>query len=245
MQPSFSLLERLNEVRMNRREREKQRHYEEILDVAENLFSEKGYDGTTVDDIAKSSEFSRRTIYTYFKSKDELYLAVYLRYTKIKLEMLSKAMDEAKTGYDKLLAFGEQYYRFFEIYPHFLRFQLYLDMQEPTFEAIPEVTLEETERQNQIGCDLITNAIVLGQQDGTIREGVQVDVFISHLFTSLRSILNISLRMTTKHFLFIEGIITPKEYFNTFLDRLLQTIKKQHTFLSGSPKDNKAHKMFR
>ena len=42
------------------------------MKAAETLFSEKGYVQTTIEDISKISEYSRRTIYTYFESKDDI-----------------------------------------------------------------------------------------------------------------------------------------------------------------------------
>jgi len=47
-------------------------HREQIMKAAETLFSEKGYVQTTIEDISKISEYSRRTIYTYFESKDDI-----------------------------------------------------------------------------------------------------------------------------------------------------------------------------
>lgn len=47
-----------------------------ILTVARNIFAHRGADNTTMDDLAKASGLGRRTIYTYFKSREELYLEV-------------------------------------------------------------------------------------------------------------------------------------------------------------------------
>src|SRR5689334_13510878 len=43
-----------------------------IWDAAVNLFSEKGFDETTVDDIAQASGVSRRSFFRYFSSKNDL-----------------------------------------------------------------------------------------------------------------------------------------------------------------------------
>ena len=42
------------------------------MGAAEKLFSEKGYDQTTIEDISKASAYSRRTIYAYYESKDDI-----------------------------------------------------------------------------------------------------------------------------------------------------------------------------
>ena len=47
-------------------------HRSQILKAAEKLFSEKGFDQTKIDDISRASSYSRRTIYAYYKSKDDI-----------------------------------------------------------------------------------------------------------------------------------------------------------------------------
>jgi len=47
-----------------------------LIDVARNLFAKKGKDHVTVNDIAEESGKGRRTLYMYFKNKDEIYKAV-------------------------------------------------------------------------------------------------------------------------------------------------------------------------
>ena len=47
-----------------------------LVDVARQLFAREGVENTTMNDIAKASKKGRRTLYTYFKSKNEIYDAV-------------------------------------------------------------------------------------------------------------------------------------------------------------------------
>lgn len=49
---------------------------EKLIEVARQLFLKKGVENTTMNDIAAASEKGRRTIYTYFKNKREIYNAV-------------------------------------------------------------------------------------------------------------------------------------------------------------------------
>ena len=48
-----------------------------ILEHALVLFAEKGFKGTSINDIAKSAEISKGLAYNYFKNKDELMIAVF------------------------------------------------------------------------------------------------------------------------------------------------------------------------
>lgn len=59
-----------------------------LVDVARQLFAKNGVDNTTMNDISLASGKGRRTLYTYFKSKEEIYMAV----VESELEMLSDAL---------------------------------------------------------------------------------------------------------------------------------------------------------
>lgn len=61
-----------------------------LVDVARQLFAKKGVEATTMNDIAVASKKGRRTLYTYFKSKDQIYMAV----VESELKMLSDTMDK-------------------------------------------------------------------------------------------------------------------------------------------------------
>lgn len=208
-----------------RRIREKARHREEIITAAEKVFFKRGYDGTTLDEIGKVAEFSRRTLYTYFKSKDDLYLAVHLRYNRMKIDTLEKRMAEAKTGYDKIFAFGEEYYKFFKAYPEYLRFQLYMDVQGLDFDQVQETTLCDFSEVNSKGFELVAEALELGQKDGTVKKEENPVIFISYLFYSLRTMANLSLLHADTFYAFVNELTTPENFYCDFLKRLLTTIE--------------------
>ena len=63
---------------LSRRDRERLARREAMLDAALAVFSEKGYGGASVDEIAERAEFGKGTIYNYFPGgKDELYFALF------------------------------------------------------------------------------------------------------------------------------------------------------------------------
>ena len=62
---------------------------QKLVDVARELFARKGIEATTMNDIAQASERGRRTLYTYFRNKEEIYYAV----IQSELERLSEEMD--------------------------------------------------------------------------------------------------------------------------------------------------------
>jgi AcrR family transcriptional regulator len=62
-----------------RKEREKERRKQQIIVAAKRVFSEKGFNKSTMEDIASEAELSPGTLYLYFKNKEELYASLSLR----------------------------------------------------------------------------------------------------------------------------------------------------------------------
>ena len=78
-----------------RKERERERRRQQIIVAAKRVFSEKGFNRATMEDIAQEAELSAGTLYLYFKNKDELYASMSLRilhYLLIRLEHLNSDM---------------------------------------------------------------------------------------------------------------------------------------------------------
>jgi AcrR family transcriptional regulator len=90
-----------------------------ILTAAAELFSAKGVDKTTMDDIALQADYSKSTIYVYFKSKDDIYNSIL---EKRYLELVSEATKlqlesgDVRGVYDKLCA---QLVQFENLYPSY------------------------------------------------------------------------------------------------------------------------------
>lgn len=61
-----------------------------LIDVARQMFAKNGLEGTNMNDIAAASGKGRRTLYTYFNRKEDVYSAV----IESELERLSDKLDE-------------------------------------------------------------------------------------------------------------------------------------------------------
>ena len=61
-----------------------------LVDVARQLFAQKGVEYTTMNDIAIASKKGRRTLYTYFKNKEQIYMAV----VESEVQRLSQILQE-------------------------------------------------------------------------------------------------------------------------------------------------------
>ena len=63
---------------------------QKLMEVARSLFAKQGLEATTMNDIAATSGKGRRTLYTYFRNKEEIYYSV----IEEELERLTEKMDE-------------------------------------------------------------------------------------------------------------------------------------------------------
>lgn len=91
-----------------------QRTMADILDVATREFSEKGFAGARVDDIAEATRTSKRMLYYYFGSKEGLYVAVleeaYRRMRAIEADLHLEDLDP-EAALRRLVAFTVDYQR--------------------------------------------------------------------------------------------------------------------------------------
>ena len=102
-----------------RREQEKIQRKANILKIAENIFIEKGYDGTYVEEIAEKSGFTKSTLYKYYPTKDELFLAV----AAIAFEQFNFVIEQNVTKYphlDSFMIFKEVLEEFIRKYPGYV-----------------------------------------------------------------------------------------------------------------------------
>ena len=63
-------------VRGKRRKKEREERRASILDAARKVFDRRGVAAATMDEVASTAELSKGTLYLYFHSKDELFLAL-------------------------------------------------------------------------------------------------------------------------------------------------------------------------
>lgn len=80
---------------------------EKLIEVARQLFAYKGIENTTMNDIANASEKGRRTIYTYFKNKKEIYNAVIEQESELSVSKLREINTLNITPVEKLRRFLE------------------------------------------------------------------------------------------------------------------------------------------
>ncbi len=95
----------------------------EILDAARKVFAEKGFSETTMDQVAERAGIAKGTLYLYFRSKRDIYMAALAQGIRSLNEDSRRKVDAATGVREKLRAFiatrvgyFEQHRDFFLIY---------------------------------------------------------------------------------------------------------------------------------
>ena len=81
-------------AKLGLRERKKQQTRERIASVALELFAERGYDETTLADIAEAADVSPRTIFAYYENKEDILFCE----EGVFIDRLRKMLDERRPG---------------------------------------------------------------------------------------------------------------------------------------------------
>jgi AcrR family transcriptional regulator len=77
---------------------------ERIVEAASDLFFKQGYHATTIDQVIEQSGVSRPTVYSHFKTKEDLCLEYLTTRKKLDSERLKGSMNNEKTGKGKFMA---------------------------------------------------------------------------------------------------------------------------------------------
>jgi AcrR family transcriptional regulator len=151
-----------------RREEEKERRRAEIVDAAEELYAEVGWEAVTMERIAKSARLSRALIYVYFQDKSDLLLAIAERALVELRERFVAAAATQKSGLDKVQSIGLAYVLFQQEMPYRFdacsRFHAHQAAGQPTDDACAAA--------GDAVIAVIVEALMQGQADGSIRKEI-------------------------------------------------------------------------
>ena len=76
-----------------------------LINAARDVFAQLGVKRTTMNDIDEASNKGRRTLYTYFKSKEDVYMAVVSQELELLMVRLKQLMKTKLSPEEKLIEF--------------------------------------------------------------------------------------------------------------------------------------------
>ena len=152
-----------------RKVREKERRRQQIIVAAKRIFSAKGFNKSTMEDIAEEAEISPGTIYIYFKNKDELYASLSIRilqHLNIRLEHVKNQNN--LNDEQRIASLKDALYDIYDFDPLILINLFHLQSSESLKNLSPEL-LSEIKRLSQSSLQIMSDIF---------SEGISTGVFI-------------------------------------------------------------------
>ncbi|HBS87372.1 MAG: hypothetical protein A2W91_13965 [Bacteroidetes bacterium GWF2_38_335] len=171
---------------IERKEREKEQRRNDIVDAAERVFLRKGFENTTVDDVAAEAELSKGTVYLYFKSKDELHYAINLRAMQKLNKIIRGVYDEKKDVVVNLEAMGNVFIKFAEEFR--IYFEAILHFNSKSLANIePCMTHDLLSDESPIS--FLVELIDKGKSKGEIRSDMNSILIVELLWSQIMGVL--------------------------------------------------------
>ncbi|RJP15961.1 MAG: TetR/AcrR family transcriptional regulator [Candidatus Abyssobacteria bacterium SURF_5] len=159
-----------------RREQERQARWEQIVDAARKVFSQKGFYRATIEDIERESRLTRGAIYYHFHSKEEIYISILVRGMRILRDELKVVIRDSDLDPEALILnlvdtycdFCKHHHEYFRILDHFysgwdceegLRAELVEEVNRLIYECLAEV-VEVMNRGIQVGNFHVENPLL-------------------------------------------------------------------------------------
>jgi AcrR family transcriptional regulator len=205
-----------------RRQEERDRRRAEIVDAAETLYAEVGWDAVTMDQVARRARLSRALVYVYFEDKADLHFALVERSLDALRVRFEAARSGRASGLDELEAIGYAYVAFSRELPH------YFDAC-ARFQAHPSP--DGTAQPNEVACmgagdrvhAVIIDSLSRGVADGSIRAGLgNLYVTATALWAFTHGVIQIA---TTKGGLIEHDGVPVREFIDHALGMALQSVR--------------------
>ncbi len=179
-----------------RKEREKEARKEEILDAAEKVFFEKGLPLATMDEIASIAELGKGTLYLYYKSKEDLYLAVMMRGSERLYQLFSEATSTGEPTLKLIRNLGDAYYEFFKTQRNYFRMFYFFEnqgMHKQVSEDMKSRCYQNDQKIWGIVIGLIRNAV----EEGIFRKDINPEQTAVILWSNSNGLMRQMDRMDT------------------------------------------------
>jgi len=180
-----------------RKEREKLHRKEEILNAAEKVFFEKGLAVSTMDEIAERAELSKGTLYLYYKSKEDLYMAIICRGHQILLKMFQEAAATGESSIKLLENLGQAYFTFYKRYHDYFRMFSFSENTQLHSQVSEEMKNSCAESGQCLG-GVVESVIQKGIEDGSFRPEVSPLEMSVILWAHCRGVMDIIDHISSK-----------------------------------------------
>lgn len=206
--------------KLSRKERERLRRREEIINAAEKVFARDGYENASMNEIAKNADFSKRTLYQYFENKKDLYLTVALRLYRSLLTYFENLSFNQTTGYERIKEVFVAYYQFYKENESI--FRIIYDIGKVR-QKTTNPKLNEFLKVDEVVFKNLQSLIISGQKDGSISKNLDAVLVARSLIFLLTGFFN---QLTVTGGSYTSHIDVDMDEFSSYVLNLLHSCLK-------------------
>lgn len=209
---------------IERKEREKERRRDEIVDAARRVFFDKGLVAATMDEIAEAAELSKATLYLHFPSKEDLYLAVAMGGLRALHGKFQEIINDEPSVVRTLHRMKDAYMEFFRTQRQYVQMFSFLQMSQ-FHKQVSDQMRSTCDSENDKHWEAIITLLRRGVEQKIIRDDIDPTEMAIVLWTNASSLMlradnehdmwkrrrNIDLRKTmeTSFRMTIDALLTP------------------------------------
>lgn len=196
-------------------------HREKIMNAAETLFSEKGFEATTIEDISKASEYSRRTIYVYYESKDDILHHIIEKGLLLLKDEIKGAIQENNDFISQYKAICLAMVKYQTEYPCSLENVTKAKTENLNFESFSDTVKHILVLGVEIN-NLLAEFVECGKTNGIIRQDVVPLMTVYILWSSMTSL--ITLAQTKGQFICKQFNISENDFYEYGFKQIINSI---------------------
>lgn len=162
-----------------RKQREKERRRQEILGAARDVFSAKGFNSATMEEIASKAELSPGTLYLYFKNKEELHTSLSIDILSYLGAEISKVVDQDISVEEKIGRFRDVFIDVYD-YDSSILINLFHLQSGETLRNLSDEVMAELKKYSSRAHQAII---------AVVREGIETGIFVEEHPVALADVL--------------------------------------------------------
>lgn len=160
---------------------------EAFLNAAEKLFAEKGFENTSIDEVVKLAGLTKRTLYQYFQSKEDLFYAIALKGARQLYEASIGALDRGENVREKIRLANLAHLSFYKEHLDLFQILNYIPANQQNIQASPHYL--EIKQLDAARMNYLASLIAAGVSDGSINPKLDMKKAVFFGFFSAFSLL--------------------------------------------------------
>jgi len=172
---------------VERRNREKEKRRTDIIAAAKKIFFARGFNDTTMDEIAADAELSKGTLYLYFKNREELVYTIMYESMEIIKNMIEEALEKGGPAIEKLKNIAKMIPEYYSRYSDFFEFTGNFDYRVSSMSMADTTAFQCSQLIDEI-IEVFISILKEGIKDGSIRSDIELEktaILYANMVTSL------------------------------------------------------------